>query len=132
MKCAQSTFVRLAVTRTVRLPARGSTAMKMFAVPRRSYSLSYFTTSRDGEHFHGGGTSGRQANGPSDRQAHEGRLGAFHLPPVDDGLSEGGGCRAGDGQLEHAWHRQPVRGLRSDHRTCFSSAPGNQSHAETW
>src|SRR5712692_7325137 len=45
MNMAQSIRVRWSVTCTVRLPANGSTAMKMLAVPRRSYSLSYLATS---------------------------------------------------------------------------------------
>src|SRR5262245_27574066 len=44
MNWAQSTRVRRSVTRTVRFPASGSTAMNTLAVPRRSYSLSYLAT----------------------------------------------------------------------------------------
>src|SRR6266851_102149 len=44
MNSAQSVRVRWSVTWTVRLPAKGSTAMKTLAVPRRTYSLSYLAT----------------------------------------------------------------------------------------
>ena len=73
-----------------------------------------------------------QAHDAGDRTSHARGLGSVRADAAADGVPGGGEGGAGDGQPQHARHRQPVRGVRPRSRLRSGGTLGDPLHAQAW